>query len=186
MTSSNQGIATGWAATSTISLTTTQTLTLQQGDVIQFTGINGVNPQNRQSYGKPRNFVVTAAVTASAGAFNVVVSPALITGGQFQNSTAAPTAGTVVTFSSLATGTANAVTAPQNIFFHRNAYTLAMADLELPEGVHFAGRASDKEIGLSIRVVRQYTINNDAIPCRLDVLYGWAPLYPELGCRVTS
>ncbi len=180
VTSSNQGIATGWASTSTISLTTTQTLTLQQGDVIQFTGINGVNPQNRQSYGRARNFVVTAAVTATAGAFNVVVSPALITGGQFQNSTAAPAAGTVVTFSSLATGTANAVTAPQNIFFHRNAFTLAMADLELPEGVHFAGRASDKEIGLSIRVVRQYTINNDAIPCRLDVLYGWAPLYPEL------
>ena len=63
---------------------------------------------------------------------------------------------------------------------------LAMADLELPEGVHFAGRASDKEIGLSMRVVRQYTINNDSIPTRIDVLYGWAPLYPELACRVAS
>lgn len=182
-----QGISTGWAATSTISLNTTQTLTLNQGDVIQFTGINGVNPQNRQSYGRVRNFVVTTTVTQTgAGNFNVTLSPALITGGQFQNSTASPAGGTVVTASSLATGTANAVTAPQNVFFHRNAYTLAMADLELPEGVHFAGRASDKEIGLSIRVVRQYTINNDAIPCRLDVLYGWAPLYPELACRVTS
>jgi hypothetical protein len=48
---------------------------------------------------------------------------------------------------------------------HRNAFTLAVADLELPEGVHFAGRASDKEIGLSMRVVRQYTINvaNDSL-----------------------
>ena len=63
---------------------------------------------------------------------------------------------------------------------HRNAFTLAVADLELPEGVHFAGRASDKEIGLSMRVVRQYTINNDSIPTRLDVLYGWAPLYQSL------
>ena len=186
VTSSNQGLSTGWASTSTISLTTNQTLTIQQGDVIQFTGINGVNPQNRQSYGRLRNFVVTAAVTSAAGAFNVTVSPALISGGQFQNVTASPTAGTAVTFSSLATGTANALTGPQNILFHRNAFTLAMADLELPEGVHFAGRASDKEIGLSIRVVRQYTINNDAIPCRLDVLYGWAPLYPELACRITS
>jgi hypothetical protein len=69
---------------------------------------------------------------------------------------------------------------------HRNAFTLACADLELPEGVHFAGRASDKELGLSIRVVRQYTINNDSIPTRLDVLYGWAPLYPELACRIAS
>ena len=75
---------------------------------------------------------------------------------------------------------------PQNIIMHRNAFTLAVADLELPEGVHFAGRASDKEIGLSMRVVRQYTINNDSIPTRLDVLYGWAPLYPELACRVAA
>ena len=69
---------------------------------------------------------------------------------------------------------------------HRNAFTVACCDLELPEGVHFAGRASDKEIGLSMRVVRQYTINNDSIPTRLDVLYGWAPLYPELACRVAA
>jgi len=75
---------------------------------------------------------------------------------------------------------------PQNIVMHRNAFTMAMADLELPEGVHFAGRASDKEIGLSMRVVRQYTINNDSIPTRLDVLYGWANLYPELACRVAA
>jgi hypothetical protein len=75
---------------------------------------------------------------------------------------------------------------PQNIILHRNCETLACADLELPAGVVFAGRASDKELGLSIRVVRQYTINNDSVPCRMDVLYGWAMLYPELGCRVAA
>lgn len=184
----SQGLATGWASTSTISLSTTQTLTLNQGDVITFSGVNGVNPQNRQIYGsgRLRQFVVTAAVTASSGTFNVTIAPALIYGGQFQNVSASPGGGATVTPASIAVGTANAVIAPQNLLFHRNAYTLAIADLELPEGVHFAGRASDKEIGLSIRVVRQYTINNDAIPTRLDVLYGWAPLYQELGCRVTS
>ena len=186
VTSGAQGLTTGWASSSTLSLTTTQTLTLQAGDVIQFTGINAVNPQNRQSYGQLRNFVVNTAVTATAGAFNVSVSPALISAGLLQNVTASPAAATVVQFTSLATGTANAQTGAQGILFHRNAYTLAMADLELPEGVHFAGRASDKELGLSIRIVRQYTINNDAIPTRLDVLYGWAPLYQELGCRITS
>jgi hypothetical protein len=41
-------------------------------------------------------------------------------------------------------------------------------------------------LGLSMRVVRQYTINNDSIPTRVDVLYGWAPLYPELACRVAA
>jgi len=185
----NQGLATGWAASSTISISSTQTVTLNQGDIIQFSGVQPVNPQNRQPYGsnRTRNFVVISTVTQTgSGNFNVTVSPALIYGGQFQNVSASPGGGAAVTNSSLATGTANAVTAPQNVLFHRNAYTLAVADLELPEGVHFAGRASDKEIGLSIRVVRQYTINNDAIPTRLDVLYGWAPLYQELACRVTS
>lgn len=186
VTAANQGLATGWAASSTLSLTTTQTLTINAGDVIQIAGIFAVNPQNRQSYGQLRNFVVNSTVTSAAGAFNISVTPALIYSGQFQNVTASPGAGTAVQFTSLATGTANAQSGAQGILFHKNAYTLAMADLELPEGVHFAGRASDKELGLSIRIVRQYTINNDAIPTRLDVLYGWAPLYQELACRITS
>lgn len=186
----NQGLATGWAATSTIGLAnSTGTLNLNAGDVIQLPNVYAVNPQNRQAYGsnKLRNFVVTAAVTAGATTFNVTVSPAVIYGGQFQNVTAPATAGGTVTFTSLpSTGVTGSVISPQNIVLHRNTLTLAVADLELPEGVHFAGRASDEEIGLSIRVVRQYTINNDAIPTRLDVLFGWAMLYPELGCRVAA
>lgn len=185
---SGQGLAAGWSLTSTISINTTQTLTFNQGDVIQLAGVFAVNPQNRAAYGsnRLRNFVIQSTTTSASGNFNVTVFPALIYGGQFQNVTASPAGGAAVTATSLATGTANAVTSPQNILFHRNAFTLAVADLELPEGVHFAGRASDKEVGLSIRVVRQYTINNDAIPTRLDVLYGWAPLYGELGCRIAA
>lgn len=180
-------IATGWASTSTITLTNSQTLTLQQGDTITIANVFGANPQNRQSYGRLRNFVVTAAVTGAAGTISVVVSPAIITGGQFQNVVVAATSATAtVTPFSIAATTATAVVSPQNILFHRNAYTLATADLLVPEGVHFAGRASAKDTGLSIRVVRQYTINNDALPTRLDVLYGWSPLYPELACRVAS
>lgn len=182
-------LATGWAATSTITLTNSQTLTLNQGDTFTIAGVFAVNPQNRQAYGgnKLRNFVVTQTVTGAAGTISVVVSPAIIYGGQFQNVTFGSTSATAtVTPFSIAGTTATAVVSPQNIIMHRNAFTLAVADLELPEGVHFAGRASDKEVGLSIRVVRQYTINNDAIPTRLDVLYGWAPLYQELACRIAA
>jgi hypothetical protein len=182
-------LATGWASSSTIQIANSQTVTLNQGDVIQIAGLFAVNPQNRQAYGsnKLRNFVVTNTVTGTAGTLTVTVSPAIITGGQFQNVTVGSTSATAtVTPFSIASTTAGAVVSPQNLIFHRNAFTLAVADLELPEGVHFAGRASDKEIGLSLRVVRQYTINNDAIPTRLDVLYGWAPLYGELACRVAA
>jgi hypothetical protein len=179
-------LTSGWATTSTIALTaTTATAGLKQGDVIQIDGVFAVNPQNRQAYGsnKLRNFVVTTAVTvATSGTTSVTVSPAVITAGQFQNVSIPTTSATAAVTPFNKTGTVS----PQNIVMHKNAFCLATADLELPDGVHFAGRASDKELGLSLRVIRQYTINNDSIPTRVDVLYGWAPLYPELACRVAA
>lgn len=183
--STSFGIATGWAQFGTLQLVASAGLTLNQGDVIQIAGVFAVNPQNRAAYGsgKLRNFVVQATTAvATGGGTAVTVSPAIITGGQFQNVVVQTTSATAVVTPFNNTGTVS----PQNLVFHKNFATLATADLELPDGVHFAGRASDKDLGLSIRVVRQYTINNDSIPTRLDVLYGWAPLYPELGCRVAA
>jgi hypothetical protein len=178
-TSTDGGILTsGWAQTSTLTLSKTGTFTPNVGDTFTIANVFAVNPQNRQAYGsnKLRNFVVTAISGNS-----VTVSPAVISAGQFQNvSIVSPGASAVTPFNQ--TGAVS----PQNIVMHKNAFTLATADLELPDGVHFAGRASDKDLGLSLRVVRQYTINNDSIPTRVDVLYGWAPLYPELACRVAS
>ena len=177
-------LSSGWAYSSTITVgATSAAATLNQGDTFTIAGVYAVNPQNRQTYGnKLRSFVVQSTTAiGSGGTASVTVVPAVITAGQFQNVSITSTGSQTVTpFNN--TGTVSA----QNILMHRNAFTLACADLELPEGVHFAGRASDKEIGLSMRVVRQYTINNDSIPTRLDVLYGWAPLYPELACRIAS
>ena len=183
----------GWASSSTITLTAanTGTINLNAGDTFTIAGVYATNPQNRQPYGtnKLRSFVVKSAVSVASGSsVSVTVSPAVIYGGQFQNVSIPAPSGTaaVAFFASQYNASGNGVVSPQNIVMHRNAFTMAMADLELPEGVHFAGRASDKEIGLSMRVVRQYTINNDSIPTRVDVLYGWAPLYPELACRVAA
>jgi hypothetical protein len=184
-TSASFGIATGWAQFGTVQLVASSALTLNQGDVIQIAGVYAVNPQNRAAYGsgKLRNFVVmSTTAVATGGGTAVTVSPAIITGGQFQNVVVQTTSATAAVTPFNNTGTVS----PQNLVFHKNFATLATADLELPDGVHFAGRASDKDLGLSIRVVRQYTINNDSIPTRLDVLYGWAPLYPELACRVAA
>ena len=179
-------LTTGWAQTSTITIAASSAnATLNAGDTIQIAGVYAVNPQNRQIYGGGvlRNFVVQSAVTiTSGGSASVTVSPAIITAGQFQNVSVTSTSSSATVTPFNKTG----VVSPQNLVFHRNAFTVATADLELPDGVHFAGRASDKDVGLSIRVVRQYTINNDSIPTCLDVLYGWAPLYPELACRVAA
>lgn len=182
------GIATGWQQTSTITLTQGATLTLKKGDIISIANVKPVNPQNRQVYGtRDRTFVVQSDVTGTgSGTMSVTVAPAIITAGQFQNVSITSTSSTaaVTLFSAGVSGTS--VSSPQNILFHKNAFTCAMADLELPAGVVFAGRAASKEAGISIRVVRQYTINNDQIPARFDVLFGWAPLYQELACRIAA
>ena len=38
--------------------------------------------------------------------------------------------------------------------------------------------------GISMRIVRQYDINNDRMPCRVDVLYGFATIRPPMACRI--
>ena len=75
---------------------------------------------------------------------------------------------------------------PQGLAFHRDAFTLACADLPLPGGVDFAQRASDEDLGLSLRIIRQYGIMDDVFPCRMDLLFGTTSLRPELACRVVG
>jgi hypothetical protein len=37
-----------------------------------------------------------------------------------------------------------------------------------------------------MRVVRAYDINNDQFPCRIEVLYGYRAIRPEIACRILS
>jgi hypothetical protein len=71
---------------------------------------------------------------------------------------------------------------PQNLIYHKDAITLATADLLLPQGVDMASRQVHN--GISLRIVRQYDINNDRMPCRVDVLYGFAAIRPVTAVRL--
>lgn len=121
-----------------------------------------------------------------AGALSILIGEVVITGGQFVNAvtTAAFTATSAITVNG---GTANAAkVTPQGIVYHKSAFALAFADLPLPRGVQDAARANDPDIGMSMRMVTQYTINNDAMPTRCDILYGYAGLYRQMACRVAG
>ncbi len=152
------------------------------GDIFTIMGVFGVNPQSRQSTNALQQFVVTANAS-SDGNGNVVIpiSPAIIPTGQYQNVTASPANNAQLVFA----GTPSVVS-QQSIAFHKDAFTLACADLPLPGGVDMAARATDEQTGLSIRMVRAYNVTTDQFPCRLDILYGWAALYPEWSCRIQS
>lgn len=155
---------------------------LKQGDVFTVAGVNAVNPITKQSTGALQQFVVTADFSSDgSGNGSVGISPSIITSGATQTVTASPADGAAITV----VGTAGTSYA-QNILCHKKAFTLGCADLQMPNGVDFAAVASDSESGLSIRIVRAYDINNDAYPCRMDILYGWAAMRPEWSCRITG
>jgi hypothetical protein len=152
------------------------------------TGVFAVNPQSKQSTGALRNFVATAdASSDGAGNMTISIAPGIIVSGPFQNVTGqtgaitGPAAGATINVQ----GAAN-TSSPQGLAFHKDAFALGSADLPLPGGVDMAARVSDKQLGLSIRLVRAYDINTDRFPTRIDLLYGWTTLYPELACRVAS
>jgi hypothetical protein len=153
---------------------------LKQGDVFTIAGVNAVNPQTRTSTGQLAQFVVTADSSSDAGGnLSIPIFPAIVITGAFQTVDVSPAAGAALTV----LGAANAVS-PANLAYHRDAFVLGCADLQLPKGVDMAARISDKQLGLSARMVRAYNINTDAFPCRFDVLYGWKAIYPELACRI--
>ena len=123
---------------------------------------------------------------SGAGALSLLIGECVISGGQFQNcvTTSAFTSTSAITVNG-GTGFASKAS-PQGFAMMKNAFALAFADLPLPRGVESAARANDADIGMSIRFVTQYTINNDAMPTRADVLYGYAGLYRNQACRIAG
>jgi hypothetical protein len=61
---------------------------------------------------------------------------------------------------------------------------MVMADLVMPEGGAMASRVSDNELGVALRFARQWNIQTDQNAARLDCLYGFRTIRPELACRV--
>ena len=157
----------------------TASATVLVGDVFTIANVFSVNPQTRESTGSLQQFVVTAANTASSGAWtNIAVSPAMYTSSNaLATINAFPADNAAVTFVGAAS-----TAYPQNLVYQKNAITFATADLLLPQGVDMASRQVHN--GISLRVVRQYDINNDRMPCRIDVLYGYSVIRPPMAVRI--
>jgi hypothetical protein len=147
------------------------------GDVFTIAGVFSVNPQTRESTGSLQQFVVTAAASGSSTA-TVSVSPAIYT-----SASALATVNSFPAASAVVTMLGSAATQyAQNLVYQKDAITFATADLLLPQGVDMASRQVHN--GISLRVVRQYDINNDRMPCRIDVLYGYSTIRPAAAVRM--
>jgi len=174
------GTTTGAAVTSegaaTLTLTVGSGETIAVGDVFTIADCYAVNPQTRESTGSLFQFVALASSTSTTTA-TVTVAPIYSANNALATVNALPGNGKAVVF----VGAASSQYA-QNLVYHKDAITFATADLLLPQGVDMAARAVHN--GISLRVVRQYDINNDRMPCRIDVLYGYSAIRPQMGCRI--
>src|SRR3546814_6668690 len=115
--------------------------------------------------------------SAADGSATIRVYPAIIDGGAYQTVTARPADGAAITVFGAA-----GIQGAQNILLHKDAFTFATADMEMPRGVDMASRMVYD--GLSLRFVRDYQVLSNSRICRFDILAGWAALRPEWVVRI--
>jgi P22 coat protein - gene protein 5 len=155
---------------------------LARGDVFTMVGVYAVNPQTLLSTGRLRDFTVTANVSSAAdGTAAIPIWPPIIAP---PNPAATVTASPAASTPLVLLGTAN-TTYAQNLFYHKNAFTLAIVPMVMPFSGQ-ASRADDPGFAASLRVWKDSNISTDTHPSRTDALYGWAVQQPELAVRVWS
>lgn len=157
---------------------------LNLGDIITIGGVHAVNRITKASYGRLRQFAITA--NAAANATSISIYPALIPAVngipvQYQTVDVSPANSAAV---NPALGLAASAAYTKNFAYAPEAVTLATADLEMPRNVHEAAR--EEFDGVSMRMVTDYFIGTDQLITRLDVLYGYLWIRPEWACVVAD
>lgn len=175
----------GWTSAAASRLNVGDVFTIGAGA----TGVYAVNPQNGQSTGVLRNFVVTAPVSSDgSGNATIPISPAIVVSGAFKTVTGqtGDITGPATSATINVNGAANTQSA-RGLAFTKTAFTFASADLPLYGGLDRADRiADDQDMKLSIRVIQDYDINTDRCPLRMDLLGGWSTLYAQEAVRIAS
>lgn len=154
---------------------------LKKGDQFTLPNVYAVNPVSGDSTGSLQTFVVTADVNSAAdGTASIPIFPAITPTGTNKTVTASPAASAPLTI----IGAANS-TSVQGIAFHKNAFVLGMAPMDVPPGTDSA-KAVDPDTGVSLRTTTGYDILNDLWITRVDALYGWAAPRAEWAVRIVS
>lgn len=154
----------------------TGTTTFLKGDVITIAGVFRVHPETKVSTGILQQFVITA--DSGTSATTLAISPAIVATGAYQN----VSNGAANTQAIVKVGAGASETLTQSLAYHRDAFTFVTADLELPKGVDFAAR--EVMDGISMSMVRDFSVSDRTFPCRLDVLYGYKAIRAPLATRV--
>lgn len=176
--------ANAWVSQTALSINGVTADTLKAGDIITISGVYDVHPETKANYGSLKTFVVQSDITLTTAAtsYTVTVKPGLIygSGNAYQNCALSGVSDTDDNTVTLIGATGSAF--GQDLQFHKDAFVFATADLEDVSKYGAWGARAQKD-GISMRIARQYAIGSDTVPCRIDVLWGFAGLYPELANR---
>jgi hypothetical protein len=147
------------------------------GMVFTIAGVYDVHPETKAPYASLKQFVVGSGSTTT----NVVFSPAL------RFSTTDPRQNAYIAAGSISSGAIAFVGSlstsyVQQLMYHKDAYQFVTGDLPMMDDAQKC--VVKRKDGLSIRVWMGSDIRNDELLMRLDILYGFAALRSEWGCRI--
>ena len=166
----------GAAQTGSTIVIDTGSTTFLKGDIVTFATVNRVHPETKVDTGVLQTFVVTA--DSGASATSLAISPEVVATGGRQNVSSTVGDGLAI----VKVGAGANETMKSDLVYHKNAFTFATADMIIDSSMADASRQVFD--GISMRIVRQYDINNDVIPTRLDVLYGFKTIRAQLAARI--
>lgn len=162
------------------------TKTVKAGDVFTIADVYAVNPVTKAPLPFLKQFVVVSDVSSDAvttGDADVVVYPALIWSGAFQN-VAVKAGVTDINDKAVVWQSAAGAQDRQNLVFHKNAFALVMVPLVKPPGAVDVSRQSYK--GTNVRVIPVYDGTNDISKWRCDILFGAKAIDPRLATRING
>ena len=144
------------------------------------TTIFDCHPETKAQLPNAKQFTVVSTANATS---TLTIAPAIYISGPRQNVFSVFTATSLAmsSFQLNFAGTTSA-TFPTGLMYHKDAYTFATADLPLMAASEKCVRRTYD--GISLRVWQDSDIRNDELLTRIDILYGFAAIRPEWGCRI--
>jgi hypothetical protein len=154
--------------------------TLKVGDAFTIAGVNAVHHITKGDTGRPKTFRVVGIVSGGGGAGVITITPPIISGGggtdaelQYQNVTAAPANGAVITV-------INTVSANVNPFWQKDALEILPGRYAVPTDAGSSVMRGTTEQGIEVVWQKFYDINTMKTKYRLDTLFGVVNKQPEM------
>lgn len=154
--------------------------TIRVGDCFTLAGVNARHLITKGDTGQLKTFRVTAIISGGGGTGTIQISPPIISGQggtdaelQYQNVTATPANGAIVTF-------LNTANADINPFWQKDALEILPGRYAVPTDAGAAVMRATTDQGIELVMQKQYDINTMETKFRLDTLYGVVNKQPEM------